>query len=149
MNLVKHGFIGRELYSNNISGPIPSELGNLTNLVSLDLYLNSFSGPIPESLGRLSKLRFLYVYRSPCLFFIYMSLYSCLCLSLHTLCCLWQLRVGLSVLLCRCYAWYYVVLCCHYAVIISSKLGFHGCCCIIDYGASNAGALAESLGKVE
>ncbi|MBA0777933.1 hypothetical protein Gotri_005880, partial [Gossypium trilobum] len=48
-----------ELYSNNISGPIPSDLGNLTSLVSLDLYLNSFSGPIPESLGRLSKLRFL------------------------------------------------------------------------------------------
>ena len=54
--------IDRELYSNNIGGSIPSELGNLTNLVSLDLYLNSFTGPIPESLGKLSKLRFLYVY---------------------------------------------------------------------------------------
>jgi len=52
-------FSYRELYSNNITGPIPSNLGNLTNLVSLDLYLNSFSGPIPESLGKLSKLRFL------------------------------------------------------------------------------------------
>ncbi|KAM2927811.1 hypothetical protein COP2_035125 [Malus domestica] len=49
----------RELYSNNISGPIPRELGNLTSLVSLDLYLNSFSGPIPDTLGKLSKLRFL------------------------------------------------------------------------------------------
>ncbi|KAF2297466.1 hypothetical protein GH714_023930 [Hevea brasiliensis] len=48
-----------ELYSNNISGPIPGDLGNLTSLVSLDLYLNSFTGPIPESLGKLSKLRFL------------------------------------------------------------------------------------------
>ncbi|CAA6665117.1 unnamed protein product [Spirodela intermedia] len=48
-----------ELYSNNISGLIPSELGNLTNLVSLDLYLNNFSGPIPETLGKLTKLRFL------------------------------------------------------------------------------------------
>ncbi|KAL0284705.1 UNVERIFIED_CONTAM: Somatic embryogenesis receptor kinase [Sesamum angustifolium] len=47
------------LYSNNISGPIPSDLGNLTNLVSLDLYLNSFTGPIPDTLGKLSKLRFL------------------------------------------------------------------------------------------
>ncbi|KAH0919965.1 LOW QUALITY PROTEIN: hypothetical protein HID58_027625 [Brassica napus] len=46
----------QELYSNNITGPIPSNLGNLTNLVSLDLYLNSFTGPIPESLGKLSKL---------------------------------------------------------------------------------------------
>ena len=50
----------RELYGNNISGPIPSDLGNLTNLVSLDLYLNSFSGPIPDALGKLTKLRFLY-----------------------------------------------------------------------------------------
>ncbi|KAG5133729.1 hypothetical protein JHK82_024917 [Glycine max] len=49
-----------ELYSNNISGPIPNDLGNLTNLVSLDLYLNRFSGPIPQSLGKLSKLRFFF-----------------------------------------------------------------------------------------
>uniref|UniRef100_M1CMS0 non-specific serine/threonine protein kinase n=1 Tax=Solanum tuberosum TaxID=4113 RepID=M1CMS0_SOLTU len=49
----------QELYSNNISGLIPSDLGNLTNLVSLDLYLNNFVGPIPDSLGKLSKLRFL------------------------------------------------------------------------------------------
>ncbi|KAI8002821.1 LRR receptor kinase SERK2 [Camellia lanceoleosa] len=48
-----------ELYSNNISGPIPSDLGNLTDLVSLDLYLNGFTGPIPDTLGKLSKLRFL------------------------------------------------------------------------------------------
>lgn len=52
-------FLCRELYSNNISGTIPSELGNLTNLVSLDLYLNNFTGPIPASLGNLLKLRFL------------------------------------------------------------------------------------------
>ncbi|KAJ6678046.1 hypothetical protein OIU85_008615 [Salix viminalis] len=49
-----------ELYGNNISGPIPSDLGNLTNLVSLDLYLNSFNGLIPNTLGKLMKLRFLY-----------------------------------------------------------------------------------------
>lgn len=54
----------RELYSNNITGPIPNDIGNLTNLVSLDLYLNSFTGPIPDSLGKLSKLRFLYVHLS-------------------------------------------------------------------------------------
>ncbi|KAG7976344.1 hypothetical protein I3843_06G144300, partial [Carya illinoinensis] len=48
-----------ELFSNVISGTIPDELGNLTNLVSLDLYLNNLSGPIPTKLGDLSKLRFL------------------------------------------------------------------------------------------
>jgi somatic embryogenesis receptor kinase 1 len=52
-------FFYRELYSNNINGAIPDELGNLTNLVSLDLYLNNFTGSIPESLGQLLKLRFL------------------------------------------------------------------------------------------
>ncbi|MCE0480720.1 receptor kinase [Datura stramonium] len=51
--------IHRELYSNNISGRIPNELGNLTELVSLDLYLNNLNGPIPESLDKLQKLRFL------------------------------------------------------------------------------------------
>nr|CAB3484733.1 unnamed protein product [Digitaria exilis] len=49
-----------ELYSNNISGPIPPELGNLTSLVSLDLYLNNFTGNIPDTLGQLLKLRFLF-----------------------------------------------------------------------------------------
>lgn len=53
-------FCHRELYANNLSGQVPNELGNLTNLVSLDLYLNNLSGPIPKSLGNLQKLRFLY-----------------------------------------------------------------------------------------
>ena len=57
-------FIDRELYSNNISGTVPEELGNLTNLVSLDLYLNNLRGPIPSTLGKLQKLRFLYDYAS-------------------------------------------------------------------------------------
>lgn len=51
----------RELYSNNITGEIPTELGDLRELVSLDLYQNKLSGPIPSSLGKLDKLRFLYV----------------------------------------------------------------------------------------
>ena len=49
----------RELYSNNISGEIPKELGNLSDLVSLDLYQNKFSGQIPDTLGKLNHLRFL------------------------------------------------------------------------------------------
>lgn len=52
-------YLCRELYSNNISGIIPSDLGNLTSLVSLDLYLNNFTGFIPDTLGKLTKLRFL------------------------------------------------------------------------------------------
>lgn len=59
------GLFNRELYSNNISGIVPYELGNLTNLVSLDLYLNKLSGPIPDTLGKLQRLRFLYEYISP------------------------------------------------------------------------------------
>ena len=53
-------FNDRELYNNNITGKIPNELGNLTNLISLDLYLNNLTGPIPDTLGNLKKLRFLY-----------------------------------------------------------------------------------------
>jgi hypothetical protein len=52
-------FSCRAVYSNNISGPIPTELGNLTELVSLDLYLNKLSGPIPASLGNLGSLLFM------------------------------------------------------------------------------------------
>ena len=52
----------RGLYSNNISGKIPEDLGSLENLLSLDLYLNSLSGTIPDTLGKLAKLRFLYGY---------------------------------------------------------------------------------------
>jgi hypothetical protein len=49
-----------ELYGNNFSGPIPTTLGNLTSLVSLDLYSNSLTGAIPTSLGAVGTLRYLY-----------------------------------------------------------------------------------------
>ncbi|GAA0172591.1 transmembrane signal receptor [Lithospermum erythrorhizon] len=48
-----------ELFGNHISGQIPSELGNLTKLISLDLYKNQLTGPIPTSLGHLRSLQFL------------------------------------------------------------------------------------------
>lgn len=49
----------RELYSNNIHGSIPTEVGDLSELVSLSLYSNHLTGPLPASLGNLQNLRFL------------------------------------------------------------------------------------------
>lgn len=46
---------------NALSGPVPKELGNLTNLVSLSISSNNFSGPLPSELGNLAKLEQLYI----------------------------------------------------------------------------------------
>jgi uncharacterized protein YjbI with pentapeptide repeats len=51
-----------DLSGNNFSGPIPPELGNLSNLESLNLGSNSLSGPIPSELGSLTSLQRLYLY---------------------------------------------------------------------------------------
>nr|XP_011457509.1 PREDICTED: somatic embryogenesis receptor kinase 1-like [Fragaria vesca subsp. vesca] len=53
-----------ELYENKFFGPIPSAIGHLSKLVSLDLYKNKLSGTIPHTLGHLSSLRFLRVFRN-------------------------------------------------------------------------------------
>ena len=47
---------GLELSQNQLRGVIPPELGSLTNLEVLDLYENRLSGPIPPELGNLSNL---------------------------------------------------------------------------------------------
>ena len=48
-----------DLDGKQLSGPIPSELGNLTNLERLSLWGNQLSGPIPSELGNLANLEFL------------------------------------------------------------------------------------------
>ena len=45
------------LRDNQLSGPIPSALGNLTNLERLSLWGNQLSGSIPSELGNLDNLR--------------------------------------------------------------------------------------------
>ena len=50
------------LQSNNLSGTIPAELGNLDSLEWLQLYENQLTGEIPAELGDLSELRQLYLW---------------------------------------------------------------------------------------
>ena len=44
---------------NYLSGPIPIQLGSLTKLTNLELELNQLSGPIPTELGNLAQLEHL------------------------------------------------------------------------------------------
>ena len=46
-----------ELSQNRLAGPIPAELGSLANLEELSFWDNRLSGPIPASLGDLAGLR--------------------------------------------------------------------------------------------
>ncbi|XP_073013020.1 uncharacterized protein [Typha latifolia] len=46
---------------NLLSGPIPSEVGNLKNLVQLDIRENNFSGQIPNPLGECQVMEYLYL----------------------------------------------------------------------------------------
>ncbi len=61
------GYYDRQLeqwISNGVSGPIPTELGNLANLERLYLHENDLSGPIPTELGNLANLERLYLHEN-------------------------------------------------------------------------------------
>ena len=47
------------LSSNQLTGEIPSEIGNLTNLTSLSLGYNQLTGEIPSEIGNLTNLTYL------------------------------------------------------------------------------------------
>jgi len=49
------------LYSNNLTGILPDEIGNLTNLTYLDLGFNNISGTLNEQIGNLSALEILFL----------------------------------------------------------------------------------------
>ena len=61
-NIVNGGVVGEcvvrrlDLSSNQLSGEIPAELANLSNLEDLDLSSNQLSGEIPAELANLSNL---------------------------------------------------------------------------------------------
>uniref|UniRef100_A0A0D9WDP6 non-specific serine/threonine protein kinase n=1 Tax=Leersia perrieri TaxID=77586 RepID=A0A0D9WDP6_9ORYZ len=50
-------FFGKALSFNPLSGPLPKELGNLTNLLSLGISFNNYSGQLPEELGNMTNLQ--------------------------------------------------------------------------------------------
>ena len=71
---VRFSAAGREKQSvasrtlpNELTGPIPAQLGDLANLEELYLSNNQLSGAIPAELGALSMLRSLYIQNNPLL----------------------------------------------------------------------------------
>ena len=50
-----------DISSNQLTGPIPSEIGALTLLTYLDLSSNQLTGPIPSAIGSLTRLTYLHL----------------------------------------------------------------------------------------
>ncbi|PWA35589.1 Concanavalin A-like lectin/glucanase, subgroup [Artemisia annua] len=57
MKFIKAFLYFLRLSSNSISGYLPSSIGNLSGLTTLDVSNNQFTGTIPERIGRLENLR--------------------------------------------------------------------------------------------
>ena len=53
-----------EMESNNLSGSIPTELGLLTELLTLYLYDNTLTDSVPTELGLLTELSVMYLYKN-------------------------------------------------------------------------------------
>jgi len=56
-----HRVIALDLRGNNLTGPIPPEIGGLDSLKHLDLAHNPLNSPIPPELGRLGNLQWLFL----------------------------------------------------------------------------------------
>ena len=50
------------LYSNQLTGSIPAEIGNMTKLEHLGLFSNQLTGSIPIEIGNLTNLKYLTMY---------------------------------------------------------------------------------------
>jgi len=59
------GLQSLDLAGNQLTGVIPSELGNLSDLQYLDLFDNQLTGTIPSELGNLTNLTYLRLARNP------------------------------------------------------------------------------------
>ena len=53
-----------DLHSNGLTGSIPPEIGNLTNLTTLWLWENQLTGSIPPEIGNLTNLEMLFLYNN-------------------------------------------------------------------------------------
>ena len=76
-----------DLYKKGLAGEIPTSIGELRMLTSLQLSRNDLSGRIPDSLGQLQSLQELYLYRNE----LEGSIPACICelkglkeLSIHS-----------------------------------------------------------------
>jgi Leucine Rich Repeat len=59
---MSHAWRGINLAGNSITGPIPTEIGNLVELQNLILLENKLTGPIPTEIGKMSALEGLQMY---------------------------------------------------------------------------------------